>query len=394
MKKIILVALFLGLIPSTNKTIQTSSLLSQALSSTASSYLLNIGITALAAETGYRSHKLQQSIPKDLMVYISDLCIQMPVGLSCISGLSMLASLCTKSQSKYISWKSCAAVFGIAARVMHEYNKHIYLKSTINTNHFGYTPLIWAIANRAGHTPLIKAAQSDSSAEIAQILINAGANVNYANNFGNTPLIRAAQYNSNEIAQILITAGAQIDLVNQDGWTALMFAAESNSTEIAQMLITAGANVDLVNQTGYTALMETAYANSPEIARLLIAAGAQIDLVTQTGYTALMKAAQYNRPEIAQMLITAGANVNCADNFGYTPLIWAAKYNSPEIARLLIAAGADPTMQTRPTATYPDGRFAHELVPAGNTPEQIAQNQALQTTLETWYDCYTNPGLK
>jgi len=205
-------------------------------------------------------------------------------------------------------------------------------------------------------------------------------------------LLAAVRTGNLDVVQQYITAGTNLDASDQDdGYTALMEATVNNCTEMARLLIDAGADVDLVDQNGWTALIYSARYNSPEIARLLIDAGADVDLVTQDGSTALMFAAVSNRPEIARLLIAAGANVDLVNQNGSTALIYAAKYNCSEIVRLLIAASADPTIQTNPTTT---GQFALQLVPTGNTPEEIANNNALRTELENWYEQYTNPGLK
>jgi len=197
------------------------------------------------------------------------------------------------------------------------------------------------------------------------------------------------------VARLLIAAGANVNLFDQYGYTALMDAAVSNRPEIVRLLIAADANVDLITQNdGYTALILATQHNSAEIAERLIVAGAQIDLANQSGYTALMKAARRNCTEIASLLIAAGANLDLVNQNGYTALMVAAISNRPEIASLLIAAGADPTIQPPPTTEYPSRRFAHQLVPAGDTPEKIIQNNALRTELEDWYEQYTNSSLK
>jgi len=216
---------------------------------------------------------------------------------------------------------------------------------------------------------------------VANFLITADTNVN-------TAISRQLGWLTN---RPLIAAGADVDLVTEDGSTALMLAARQNHTEVAERLIAAGANFDLVNQNGYTALIYAAQSNSTEIARLLIAAGANVNLVNRYGYTALMDAAVSNRPEIVRLLIVADANVDLITQYGCTALMVAARQNRPEIARLLIAAGADPTIPTSPTTTDPEGRFAHQLVPTGDTDEEIANNNAFRTELENWYNYYANP---
>jgi len=242
---------------------------------------------------------------------------------------------------------------------------------------------------------MVKITQKYTMKHIKKYLIVIPMLISFGYGYGMDTAFTWAIHNDHpNVARLLIATGANVNLFDQDGWTALMVAAAKNQQEIVRLLIVAGANVDLITQYGYTALMKVAISNRPEIARLLIVAGADVDLVEQDGYTALMLAAQSNNTEIVRLLIAAGANLDLIDQFGETALIYSVRYNSPEIARLLIAAGADPTIQTNPTTEYPSRRLAHELVPAGNTPEQRVQNNAFRTELENWYEQYINSSLK
>jgi ankyrin repeat protein len=57
-----------------------------------------------------------------------------------------------------------------------------------------------------------------------------------------------------EIAEILIQHGADIDAKNAQGRTALMFAAGDNETDMARLLLAHGANPKIADKQGWTAL--------------------------------------------------------------------------------------------------------------------------------------------
>ena len=63
--------------------------------------------------------------------------------------------------------------------------------------------------------------------------------------YGETALIRACRYAYIEIAQMLIDFGANLNIQNRYGDTALMLACWDGHIEIAKMLINAGANLNI-----------------------------------------------------------------------------------------------------------------------------------------------------
>jgi ankyrin repeat protein len=94
---------------------------------------------------------------------------------------------------------------------------------------------------------------------VAQILILAGANVNYLSSNGWTFLHRTALYGYQAVAKDLIAAGANVDRQDDDGNTPLHFAlfgCEQGAVQnlIAQDLIAAGANLDIKNKDNLTPL--------------------------------------------------------------------------------------------------------------------------------------------
>ena len=89
----------------------------------------------------------------------------------------------------------------------------------------------------------------ESPAEVAQLLIDAGADVNTQDNiYGNTALHEVP---TAATAKVLIAAGARINLQNQDGQTALMLTLDQ---DVARVLVDAGADVTLRDNRSKTAL--------------------------------------------------------------------------------------------------------------------------------------------
>lgn len=119
------------------------------------------------------------------------------------------------------------------------------------------------------HTPLSHAALNHKH-DTLQLLIDAGANINYQYEDQNTLLMsmitgRSPQLPSTifarrdlESIKILIKGGSNLNHQNKKGETALMIAArrciQPESLDIINLLLEAGANVDLKNSDSWSAL--------------------------------------------------------------------------------------------------------------------------------------------
>lgn len=82
---------------------------------------------------------------------------------------------------------------------------------------------------------------NDYDAQVMELFISRGANIEYRGFWGNTPLLKAAEDGFLAGAQVMIKAGANVNAVGGDGRTALEIAAENGNTAIVKILKSAGA---------------------------------------------------------------------------------------------------------------------------------------------------------
>jgi len=146
----------------------------------------------------------------------------------------------------------------------------ILQKANINASQAdGMTGLHWAAMN--------------GDAAIAQMLIDAKADLNPLTRLGSyTPLYLAAQNGNSSVADILLRAGADLNRTTSTGVTVLMAAAASGSTQMVDALLTKEADVNVrENVRGQTALMFAAASNRGDVIRLLIKRGANIETVSK-----------------------------------------------------------------------------------------------------------------
>jgi len=100
----------------------------------------------------------------------------------------------------------------------------------------------------------LSAAVVTGNLEVVEQHIAAGTDINEKDPLsGSTPLITAVTFDKRNIAQALIDAGADLSVKNNDGSTALHVAAFFCKVEAVKMLMDAGADKNVKNNYGATA---------------------------------------------------------------------------------------------------------------------------------------------
>ena len=158
-------------------------------------------------------------------------------------------------------------------------------------------------------SPVADAAK-EGDIEAIRMLVSTGADVNEAQGDGMTGLHWAALTGSAEIAAVLIDAGADISAVTRiGGHTPLHVASRAGYAPVVQALLTAGARSNEVTSTGVTPLHFAAAAGSADAVQLLLHHGAEPNArEPEWGQTPLMFAAAADRADAIPVLITGGAD--------------------------------------------------------------------------------------
>jgi ankyrin repeat protein len=102
--------------------------------------------------------------------------------------------------------------------------------------------------------PLIDAVQNDDRSSVAELL-GQHPEVNARLEDGGTALAWAAVRSNAEIAELLLKAGANPNLVNEQGIGPLYLAIANGSPAIVRLLVAHGADVNLARPDGETPLM-------------------------------------------------------------------------------------------------------------------------------------------
>jgi len=125
---------------------------------------------------------------------------------------------------------------------------------------------------------LMNSSKGENIQQITE-LIEAGANINAVKiEQKETPLHIAIRYGHKEVAEFLLNEGANINALERRKWTPLHTAVKSGKMEVAELLLDRGANVNSVDKKGRTPLSIVAsddyqigYCDKPMVVRTIIA---------------------------------------------------------------------------------------------------------------------------
>ncbi|KAK4159023.1 ankyrin repeat-containing domain protein [Cladorrhinum sp. PSN259] len=199
-----------------------------------------------------------------------------------------------------------------------------YQASKMLKDNEGWTALHLAVIN--GHTEVTEALVKRPAIDASEL---------------NEALKLAAQRGSEQIVELLVYAGADINWKNDAGNTAVMFAVPRGHQEVVRVLIEQGADVDAKDSQG-NGLLHWAI-RYPETVRLLSDKGANVQARNHQGKTPLHWAAQEGQTETVQILLQSGSEINAKDKHGFTPLHSAALKGHHYTAKLLLENGANPS---------------------------------------------------
>jgi ankyrin repeat protein len=222
-------------------------------------------------------------------------------------------------------------------------------------------------ADDDGTVPLHTAAGADRTPSAMPLLVKAGARLDALDSAGDTPLCRALHASLPANALWLLAAGADPKLGCKESPT-LHVAVAEGMADVVSALLAKGAAVNAANGSGETPLFQSVslISSNAAVTKALMAAGGDVQAPSKAGRTPLHEAARRQNAELTRLLLDAGAKVDARDREGETPLFLAANVDGVAVIPLLLAAGADP-------------RIANVL---GVTPLKIAETTYSTRALE------------
>lgn len=196
--------------------------------------------------------------------------------------------------------------------------------------------------DKRGNTPLICACSVHPTLipheNVANYLIEKGADVNAKNKIGVTPIYFAIK-NFNLVKK-LIEKGADIHVKAYGGQTPIFMAGIHSNTKVVKLLIEHGAEVNNKAICGTIIHKIVGQNGDPEILKLLVDNGAKFTPINN-GNTELHIAAINGYKELSKALVNLGLDVNTVNDYNHSPLYYAAKHGHRSTAETLISLGAD-----------------------------------------------------
>lgn len=227
-----------------------------------------------------------------------------------------------------------------------------------------------SIVNKTGESTLHLACKYNYI-ELAQLLLDKGANFHIQDKTGRTPLHTCAMNNSIEIAKLLIDKGARVSILNNGGETPLHKSVEKDFVEISELflqikpvllnaptidgktplhlaiskgcinttkhLLECGASKQLKDSSEQTAFQYVTHNRETRIKliELLGNYGFNINMRYRDGSTILHTAVSQKDCEFIIFLITQGIDTKIKTTYGDTALSWAKEDKNKEIIKLL-----------------------------------------------------------
>ncbi|MDF1762255.1 MAG: ankyrin repeat domain-containing protein [Oleibacter sp.] len=161
--------------------------------------------------------------------------------------------------------------------------------------------------SQASREELLRKAARRNEKNRVMTLINAGVNINTADQFGRTPLLEAIDNGSTEVAVILVSSGANVNHKDIRGETPLSLSVAKSDVKTTAQLLDAGADVNAVDKQGNTVIFNAISQDNEALVKLLLQHKAAVNIIDKQDMTPLTLAERKNSKNIIALLKQAGA---------------------------------------------------------------------------------------
>ncbi|XP_076599050.1 uncharacterized protein LOC143328042 isoform X37 [Chaetodon auriga] len=214
-----------------------------------------------------------------------------------------------------------------ALLLQNDHNADVESKMMVNrTTESGFTPL--HIAAHYGNI------------NVATLLLNRGAAVDFMARNDITPLHVASKRGNSNMVKLLLDRGSKIDAKTKDGLTPLHCGARSGHEQVVEILLDRGAPFLSKTKNGLSPLHMATQGDHLNCVQLLLQHDMPVDDVTNDYLTALHVAAHCGHYKVAKLILDKKANPNAKALNGFTPLHIACKKNRVKVMELLLKHGA------------------------------------------------------
>jgi hypothetical protein len=192
------------------------------------------------------------------------------------------------------------------------------------------------------HKPVLHLAVTQNDLQAARFLLDCKVDVDSRDSSAATALLHAASHGFADVAQLLLERGANPNAAQTDGWAPLHFAASKGMSDIVQLLVRFQADVKQCTLTADTSLHLAVTSGDVDTVSALLQADADPTARDQQSRTPLHLAAFHGHAAITQLLLDHGADIEAQTRATKaTPLHVAVYEDNPEVTQLLLERGAN-----------------------------------------------------
>ncbi len=193
--------------------------------------------------------------------------------------------------------------------------------------------------NHAGHNPL-RISVATGCVDIAIKLLNQGSNPNYRPEGMSSALLLSLENEYFDLAEHMVELGAEVDIRNAQGWTPLIWASMKGRQKAVEFLLSHGANIHACNNDGWNAVTGAYFKKRTVIVELLLSKGAVFG--AKYAEAALLSAYDNGYKDVAlHLLEEMQTSPNIADDKNITLLAKAIEKGDWPFAKQLLEKGAD-----------------------------------------------------
>lgn len=198
----------------------------------------------------------------------------------------------------------------------------------------------WAKEVR-GSNPLHVAALGGHT-RVVEFLLSSQVNVDVRNNFDETPLHLAASKGHLACIQHLVHRGANVNARDEEGFTAMHFSAYSGNVDVMRVLHDHGANCgNCGNSAAARPLRFAAQQGHVNVLEFLHSLGEDLGVQCNNGQTSMHLAAKEGHIVAVRFLMDRGVDRFIPDKGGRNALLMAAERGHTALLRLLLNRGVN-----------------------------------------------------
>jgi hypothetical protein len=193
--------------------------------------------------------------------------------------------------------------------------------------------VIQPMALFASAETIVEAAKNGDLQTVKTIMADDPSKLNATDDNRYTALHWACMRAHWDVAEFLIENGADLNLIGGDGGTPINWAVHHDNVEFIKRMVDKGAKLNIRNQWGMTELHTAIWRGCIHVVEYLLDRGSDPTIKTNEGWTAMHQAYRSGHDDVIEMLEKRGLSMTEKDNMGRTPqYLYFKKPNPVELS--------------------------------------------------------------